>query len=837
MRIYLYFIALIIIFIGNVEITNAQVTKLMGHVIDAKTKESLPFVNITLKGTKIGTITDYNGNYILETTFGADSAIAYFIGYKRNAKRIIKNKFQTVNFELMPSSLELNEVVVSVKKRSRTKDELALMLLDKILEYKDKNNTEKLNYYEYETYNKIEFDLNNITDEFKNRRVLKPFKFVFQYIDTSTVNGKPYLPVFIIESVTDYYYRKQPKSEREYIKASHASGIQNQSINQLMGNMFIKMNLYDNYIDLFGKGFISPVAGIGRMYYKYFLVDSALIDNNWCYHMVFHPRIKEDNIFNGDFWVTDTTFAIKKIDIKIDKSVNINFINSVNISQEFSHIDSTVWMLNKESIVVDFNLFENPNSAMGFFGRKTTTFRNHKIDKQRDDAFYATTTDILVDPEAGNKDTTYWNEARHEELTEKEKGIFKMVDTIKSITAFRTYYDIVNAFVTYYYVWGKFEIGPYFTTYSFNNVEGNRFKLGARTSNTFSKKFMLESYVAYGTKDERFKYTGKLTYMFNKNPRRGVYVSYKHDVEQLGQSVNAFREDNILSSALRRGPNDKLSMVNEYKVNYEHEWFQGFSNNFIFKHREMSPIFGNDFIYRSGNEIIRTKLLYTTDLILNARFAYHEKFVMGEFDRISLGTKYPVLNINYSYGMDGVWNNTFPYHKLILTVDHWFNIYPFGWSKYVVEAGKIFGTLPYPLLKMHEGNQTYFYDEYAFNLMNYYEFVSDQWLSVTYTHYFDGFFLNKFPLLRKLKWREVAWGKGLIGSIERKNLDVMTFPDGLGTLDGSQNIHNLKPYVEAGIGIENIFKILRIDGVWRLSYLNNPNIAKWGIRVSMQFKF
>jgi len=828
---------LIFIFVLSFENIDAQVTKIMGHIIDAKTKEALPFVSITVKGTKTGTVTDYNGNYKIETTANVDSIVASFVGYKRYPKKAFKGKFQTINFEMQPSSVELNEVVVSVKKRSRTKDELALMLLDKILEYKDKNNTEKLDYYEYETYNKIEFDLNNITDEFKNKRVLKPFKFVFQYIDTSTVNGKPYLPVFIIESITDYFYRKQPKSEREYIKASHASGIENQSINQLMGNMFIKMNLYDNYIDLFGKGFVSPIAGLGRLYYKYFLVDSALIDNNWCYHMVFHPRIKEENVFNGDFWITDTTYAIKQIDIKIDKTVNINFINNVNISQEFSNINNNVWMLSKENIVVDFNLFENPNNAMGFFGRKTTTFRNHKINQAHDDAFYATTTDILVAPDANKKDTTYWNEARHEELTDKEKGIFKMVDTIKSIHAFRTYYDIVNAFVTYYYVWGKFELGPYFTTYSFNNIEGNRFKLGARTSNKFSTVFMPEAYLAYGTKDQEFKYFGKINYMFNKNPRRGLYVSYKHDVEQLGQSVNAFKEDNILSSALRRGPNDKLSMTNEYKINYEHEWFQGFSNNFIFKHREMSPLFEDAFVVRKDNYIQKLPLLYTTDIIINSRFAYNEKFIMGEFDRVSLGTKYPVLNINYSYGMDGVWYNSYPYHKLILTVDHWFNIYPFGWSKYVLEGGKIFGTLPYPLLKLHEGNQTYFYDEYAFNLMNYYEFVSDQWLSLTYTHYFDGFFLNKFPLLRKLKWREVVWGKGLIGSLDQKNKNIMDFPENLGTLDRHQDINHLKPYVEGGVGIENIFKVLRVDGVWRFSYLDNKNIAKWGIRVSMQFKF
>ena len=817
--------------------SNGQVTKIMGHVQDAKTKEALPFVNISLKGTKIGTVTDYNGNYKIETTAPADSIVASYIGYKRNSKKLIRNKFQTINFEMSPSSLELEEVVIAVKKRSRTRDELALMLLDKILEYKDKNNIDKLDYYEYETYNKIEFDLNNITEEFKNRRVLKPFKFVFQYIDTSTVNGKPYLPVFIIESVSDYYFRKSPKAEREYIKATHASGIQNQSMNQLMGNMFIKTNLYDNYIDLFGKGFVSPVAGIGRAYYKYFLVDSTFIGNNWCYHMVFHPRIKEDNVFNGDFWITDTTFAIKRIDIKIDKTVNLNFINNVQISQEFVQVDSSVWMMEKESMIVDFNPFENPNSVMGFFGKKTTTFRKQKTNIQRPDNIYNTTTDIIVENNADKKDDVYWDTIRHVELSDKEKEIYKMVDTIKTIGAFRTFYDIINAFVTYYYVWKKFEFGPYFTTYSFNGIEANRIRLGARTSNAFSKKVMIEAYTAYGTKDERFKYGGKVTYMFNKNPRRGFVLAYKNDLEQLGQSVNAFREDNILASAFRRGPNDKLSMVEENKAYYEHEWFQGFSNNLIFKHRIMQPLSGDFFYLYSGNELIEKKDLTTTDITLNTRFAFHEKFIMGEFERISLGTKYPVINLNYTYGLDGIWNNTFAYHKLIFTVDHWFNTYPIGYSKYLIEAGKIWGTLPYPLLKMHEGNQTYFYDEYSFNLMNYYEFISDQWASITYTQYFDGFFLNKFPLLRKLKWREIAWGKGLIGSLEQKNKDVMLFPEGLGTLAKNQDINHLKPYFEAGVGIENIFKFLRVDAVWRLSYLDHPNIAKWGIRFSMQFKF
>lgn len=815
----------------------AQVTKIMGKVTDKSTGETLPFASVQLKGTKIGTITDINGNFKLESSFKSDSIIVSCVGYRRYAAKITRGKFQTIDVALESTSLEIGEVVVSMKKRSRTKDELALLILDSIQANRDDNNIDKLASYEFETYNKIQFDINNITDEFRNRKVLKPFQFIFDYVDTSTVNGKAYLPVFLVESMTDYYYRKNPKAEREVIKASRASGIENESINQFMGNMYVKINIYDPYIDLFGKGFVSPVNSIGRLYYKYFIVDSTTIDNNWCYHMVFLPRNEQDFAFNGDFWVADTSWAIKKIELRIDKNVNLNFVNSMIVTQEFIFVDSTVWMMDKEMVVIDFNVFEDPKQALGFFGRKTTTFKGHSINKTRDDAFYAATTNIIVDEDASNKDEAYWTQARHEDLTQKEKQIYQMVDTIKSLPAFKTYYEIISTFVTYYYVWGYVELGPYFTTYSFNQVEGNRFRFGGRTSNKFSTKLMVEAYAAYGTKDERFKYGGNFLYLLSKNPRRGFGAEYKYDMEQLGQSVNAFREDNILSSVLRRSPNVKLSMVEESNVFYEHEWFQGFSNRVSLVHREMYPVFDNTFNLHYGNETRSLNTLVTTAITLNTRFAYNEKFVMGEFERISLGTNYPVLNVYYTFGPEEIWNSGFTFHRAELTVDHWFNLYPIGYSKYILEAGQIWGRLPYPLLKMHEGNETYGFDPYSFNLMNYYEFVSDRWVSLYYTHHFEGFFLNKFPLLKKLKWREVVWGKGVIGALDNGNVTIMEMPGSLGSFSPADNVKDLKPYVECGAGIENIFRLLRFDVVWRLSYLDHPDIAKWGFRLSLQLKF
>lgn len=813
-------------------------TKIMGKVTDAKTQEPIPFVNIILKNSNVGSITDMNGNFKIETKEKGDSLIASFIGYRRQAKKVYLGRFQTINFQLEPEAIELQEITIVTKKRKRNKDTLALEILDKIWEHKHQNDIEKLDYYEYETYNKVQFDLNNLTEKFFENKVLKQFEFVKKYIDTSTVNGKAYLPVFILESVSDFYYRKRPKAEREFIKATQASGINNESVNQFMGNMYIRINLYDDYLDLFGKGFVSPIARLGRMYYRYYLLDSGWVNNNWCYHLAFVPKIKQENVFSGNFWVTDTTFAIKKINLKIDKNVNLNFINNVIIEQEYAPIDHTAWMLSKETIIADFNLFENPNNTTGFFGRKTTTFRNHKINYPRDDNFYNTKTNIVVKEDAQNKTESYWELVRHEPLTQKEQGIFKMVDSIKNVKTFRTFYDIMNAIVTYYYVWGKFEFGPYFTLYSFNNVEGNRIRIGGRTSNEISTRYMIESYLAYGTKDQRLKYGGNFLYLFDQNPRRGVLLDYKHDMEQLGQSVNAFREDNILSSTFRRGPQYTLSMVNQIKTEYEHEWYQGFSNTLRLKWRQYFPYNDQKFLLNTNDNLTTIYSSFiTTEISLNTRYAYNERFVMGEFERISLGTEYPVINFTATLGVKNIFGSQFNYQKLELNIDHWFNTYPIGYGTYIIDAGKIFGRLPYPLLKLHEGNQTYFFDEYAFNLMNYYEFVSDQWASITYTHYFDGFFLNKIPLFRRLKWREIAWGKALVGFLRNENYSVMTFPQTLYTLDRQQDLGHLKPYVEAGVGVENILKFIRVDAIKRFSYLNHPNISKFGIRVSMYFKF
>lgn len=801
--------------------TFSQITKIMGTVRDSISKEPLPFVSIVLKGSAIGTTTDFNGKFSLEAKTKSDSIVITYVGYKRVAKAFAKNKFQTINIDLIPSTLTLNTIEIIAG------DNPANILLRKVIDRKDINNREKFDSYQYEIYNKIQFDLNNIDEKFKNRRVLKPFQFVFNEMDTSTINGKAYLPIFLSEAISDFYYRKKPKAEREVIKATKVSGVDNESVQQFVGNMYININVYDNYIPVFQKNFISPIANFGPGFYKYYLVDSTFIGNQWCYKVMFKPRRKQELTFTGNMWIHDTTFAVKKIEMRMDEGANINFISDLVTSMEYGIVDGTNWMLTKENLVIDFNPLEGKNE--GFFGHRTATYRNFILNKEMPDAFYNTPTNIIVEEGSFEKSEEYWNKNRHDSLNKNELAIYNMVDSVKNLPAFRTWVDIIQTMVTGYYVKGNFEYGPYASVLSFNDIEGARFRVGGRTSNDFSKKLMFTGYTAFGTKDQKLKYGAGFLYILDKNPRQSIGYNYKDDIEQLSQSSNAFREDFLFASVFRKSIADKLTMVKSHTGFYEKEWLSGYSNTLTLTHRELFPLMGLKYeIYSNGSKEVKNSIT-TSEIKLSSRFAYQEKFVMGEFERVSLGTKYPILQFDYTYGLNGIWNSDFEYHKLVLNFKDWFNVRSFGWSKYIIEAGKIYGTVPYPLLKLHEGNETYVFDEYAFNLMNFYEFASDQYVSFYYTHHFDGYFLNKFPLLRKLKWREVALVKGVVGSLRDENRNIMQFPTSLSGV--------AKPYFEAGVGVENILKIFRVDGLWRLSYLDHPNVTKFGIRVSMQFTF
>jgi len=804
-------------------------TKIMGSVHDSISGEAIPFANIVIPGTTIGTLTDFNGSYALEFKIKGDSIKAFLIGYKGVMKKIQRNQFQTIDFVLNPQNLNLPEVTIKYSGNP------AETIIKKVIREKNKNTLQSFQTYQYEAYTKIELDANNITDQFKSRKLLKQFDFVWSYLDTSTMNGKTYLPVFITETMSDIYFRKSPRSRKEIIKASSLSGLKNASVSQFLGNLSEQVDVYKNFIPLFEKNFVSPISDVAIDYYKFYLVDSAYMGNRWCYHVMFKPRRKQELTFTGNLWVNDTSFAVKQLEMRIADDANVNFINDLEVEQEFEWTNDLFWMLTKDKLNVDFNILNDSKKTIGFFGHRTTIYQNFRFDIPESKRFFHLPTDVFIDPAATEKSKDYWAAERPEKLSAKEEGIYMMVDSVKAVPVYKTYENIIYGIFTGYFPWGLFEVGPYAKLFSYNGVEGARFRLGLRTSNKFSKKIQLEAYLAYGTLDQAFKYGGNLIYMVSKNPRRDLTAEFKYDVEQLGSSPYSFSTDNILSSLFHRGPNNKLTMVRDYRVAYEHEWFTGFMNRIHLIHREVFPLGATEFIVfpGQGENPQAMNSIYTSEIQFDTRLAFRERFISAEFARVTISSTYPIVQLSFTYGIPRVFKSDYEYQKLVLNVSEWFHFKTIGWSKYIIEAGKIWGTLPYPLLKIHDGNQSFMYDGYASNLMDYYEFVSDNWITASYTHHFDGLLFNKIPLFRKLKWREVAHVRGVFGTLSDKNAQYSLFPGNLRSFAS-------QPYWEAGAGIENIFKIIRIDAIWRMSHLHddgNPDVSKFGIFVSLFFSF
>ena len=822
---YQRYILLLVIFQVSLALSiKAQETRISGKVTDIATSQPIPFVNIYFKNTSIGITSDLNGAFLLTTTQAGDSIYASSIGYQTMVMPVKKGTSQVINFEMAESLTTLAEILV------RPEERWIELLMRRVIKSKEFNNPDQIQFYQCELYNKIQIDINNLDEKFIDRKIFKPINFAFENIDTSDLNNKVFLPALITESLSDFYFRKSPPATREIIKANVVSGIENESFTQYLGGLLLNMNIYDNYLNVFDKNFVSPIANFGLSTYEYYLEDTILIDGKSCYQIRFEPKRKQELTFYGTIWIHDTTFAVKQVDMSTAEDANFNWVNDFYVSQTYDKVNGQYWTLTRDYRLVDMNPFEDQLIKVpGFFGHRTVTYNNYVFDQPKTDEFYSTSTEVIVEKEASDRSEEWWDENRPDTLKAEEKLIYEMVDSIMSVPAFTYYKKFGKLIGTGYWEQGKFDIGPVYKFLSFNAIEGTRFRFGGRTSHSFSRKLMLEGHVAYGTKDQSFKYGGAVKYMLNRNPRRAIELSYKYDMEQLGQDPNAFSEDNFFASFFRRSPADKLTMVHEYKALYEHEWFAGFSNTVRFIRRDVYSIGDDKFIINDNGKQYVDNSLVSNEIQLYTRFAYRERYVYGQFERTSFGTKYPVLELLYGYGIPGFPDSDVEYHRLHFKVRQWYNVANIGWSKYIFETGKIWGKLPYPFLKIHEGNETFLYYPEAGNMVNYYEFISDLYATMYYTHHFDGLFFNKIPLMRKLKWREVIHGRAVWGSLSEENKNYSVLPEGSGDVS--------KPYFEAGVGIENIFKVGRIDAIWRLSHLDGPDVDRFRIFISFQFAF
>ena len=800
-----------------------QKTTVTGVVTDAVFKEPIPFVNVYFNDTKIGTITDIDGRFALSSYYGTDTIVVSFIGYETKKIKISKDAKQNINVPLNELTTSLEEIIVTPSDINP-----AHPIIQKVVQNKSINNREKLSAYEYETYNKIQLDINNFTEDFKKIKTFNKIDFIFNHLDTS--RQKSALPFFISESISNFYYNRDPVRRKEIIKAAKVSGVENKSFMELTGEMYQQVNIYNNQISVFGKNFTSPITKNCLNHYKFYLVDSLFIDANWCYQIDFIPKRNGELTFDGTLWINDTTYAVKKVKGFINKTANINFINELELTQVFEQVEPEIWMLTKDELFVDFEWLEK---GLGVYANKNTFYSNFSINKPLENSFFSSEEKISISDTATSKSNLFWIENRQEKLSQQEQFIYNMVDSLKDVPVIKTYADVIQTLATGYKVLGKFELGEYTSLYTFNEVEGNRFRLALRTSNDFSKMVEFSGFGAYGIEDERFKYGFGTRFFITKKPRRMIHTIYKKDVEQLGLSSNAFNNTGIVSSYLRRNPFNKLLLNEQFQFSYERFWEKGLSAYFLFRHANIAPLGVMSFV---DNETqIITQSIATNEVSLKLRLAIGEEFLSGEYDRISLGTRHPIVSVDFTNSIPGFWNADLNYQKLKVEVSHKIKLSLLGELEYQITGGKIWGDVPYPLLEIHPGNETWSFNPVAFNMMNIGEFLSDRYISFNAEHHFNGLFLNKIPVLKKMQVREISGIKGVYGDLSiDAHENIFSIPDFSSSLQK-------KPYLETYFGLENIFKFIRLDFIWRLSYIDNTfdgiKVSPFGLRGSLQFYF
>lgn len=823
-----FFLAL---FIGSVFSTLFAQTKVSGIVVD-KSNQPVPFANVVLKGANLGVMSNEDGRFYIESPKTFTTLIVTSVGYSDN--EITLEKAVNYNFKvILKDTEELKEVVIYTGKTSK-KNNPALDILRKIWERKRKNGLYQFDQYQMEKYEKVEFDMNTIDSAFMKSKLFKGMEFVFEHIDTSKVTGKTYLPIFINESLSDVYGSNKLNKVKEKLKANKNSGFSdNQQILSFVKDLYSDYDIYNNHLTFFDKSFTSPLSKTGIDVYNYVLTDSAFIDNKWCYNILFYPRRKNELTFKGDFWVNDTTFAIKKINMAVTKSANINWVKDIYIEQEFEVQNDSVFLLTRDHMMSDFALNKKEESK-GVYGKRTTLYQNHQFNVEKPASFYKDEVNY-IDNEVYNKSDKFWEENRFENLNKDERGVYKMLDTLQTVKKFKQLYNLVSILGSGYIQFGHFDYGPIFSTFGYNEVEGIRIRTGGRTYFGPNDPWRLQGYTAYGFDDNKFKYGLSGKWMIDKKRRIIISAGNRRDVEQIGASLTTTNDvlgrSFASSSLFTTGNNGKLTNINLSNAAVEIEPVKNLTFQTGFSYRTLesaSGTFSLDYFTDASQTETRSDVKQS-EVNFQVEFTPNRKTIGYGVERSNVDSPFSRFFINYSHGFKGLLDSDFKYDKLQLYYKQPIIIGPLGRTNLTLELGKIYGTVPLGLLSVIPGNQSYFTIENTFSNLNFYEFVSDQYATLQWEHNFGGRLFSRIPFMRKLNWREIIGARAVYGTISDANRAI--------NASGLTYVAPEDVYWEYSAGIGNIFKVFRIDFAWRGNYLNIPDTQRFSVKGSFGFYF
>lgn len=828
-----YVVPLLFLFFSTLVLAQ---TKVSGEIKDAF-GEPVAFANVIFKDSNEGTITNEEGRFYLESDENYSTVAFSFVGYQTKEITLAQRSTYKLVVVLEEEASSLDEVVVYSGKQSK-KNNPAIDILRKIWENRRENGVKKFKQYTYDKYEKLEFDINTIDSNLIKSKVFKGMEFIFDQTDTSNITGNTYLPIFINEAFSKVYGDNELNEEKEVLEGNKNSGFDNNNtLIAYLKDLYSEYDVYDNYLKFFDKAFTSPLSRTGIDVYNYVLLDSAYRDNKWCYNIVYYPRRKNELTFKGDFWVNDSTWAIKEINLQASKSANLNWVREVYIEQEFDVLNDSIFLITRDYFMSDFS-FRKKEEAQGIYGKRTTLYNDYEFDIPKDKKFYSG----QVDPyqfEVYNRPDDFWEERRLENLSKDEKGVYKMLDTLKTVRRFKTLYNVGSVLASGYYEVDNFDVGPVFSIFGFNEAEGLRIRLGGRTYFSQNDRWRLEGFGAYGFKDDRFKYGISGKYLLDRKSRLIVFGGNRRDVEQTGASLtnstDVLGRSLASSSLVSVGANDRLTRINLSTFGLEVEPSKNFNIRLTGSYRTLksaTETFKIDYkVFEDGVDTGEIKdEIKQSEIELSFSYTPSRKTSGYGVERTVINTgEFPTFFLGYTKGLKGIMNGDFDYERLqALYVQPW-NIGGIGRLYSTVEVGKTFGEVPLSLLNPIPGNQTYFSVYNSFSQLDYYEFVSDTYASVHLLHNFGGRIFSRIPWIRTLNLREIVGVRAVYGEISQGNIDL-----------NASNIVYKSPediYWEWSVGVGNIFKIFQLDFNFRGNYLENPEARPFGVTGTFRFVF
>ena len=855
MRLMTRKVSLLLLFFCSLLSVFGQNRTITGVVTDSITGEGLPYASLVFRGTTVGAATDDEGRFTLTAPSDLCDLEISYLGYDTKTTRVAAGRVSGLKIQLVPSGITLNDVIVRPQhERYRRRDNPAVAFVRNLIERKEENNPRDHDYFSYNRYEKMIFAMNEYEPKKREDGKTGKFDFLVEYIDTLDA-GTTILPVSERERLESVYYRREPRAEKTVVRGAHSSGVDEifsrDGIQQFLEEAFREVDLFQNNIPLFLQRFVSPLSNIGPSYYKYYLLDTVQVEGEECVDLGFVPFNSETFGFTGHLYVLlDSTFFVKRAVLNVPKDINLNFVSRMTIDQTFVRTADSTRLITKDDISVNFKLSEK---TKGMYARRLNVYSDFSFEKpdERTAAVFDEAAPTISLADTYMKPDSFWVAVRPPEARKRNtNSVAQLMARLRQIPAFYISEKILTTLIGGYVPTNKdpnknkFEFGPMNSTFNGNVVEGGRFRLGGTTTPAFHKRLFLDGYVAYGTRDKKMKYDILAEYSFTDRkeyrkefPIHSLRFEYMYDLNKLGQNYMYTGKDNMML-AIRRKKDNFATYLRRAELTYTREYYNGISYNAILRNfREYATPFAE--FNRIGADGSLTPLHHydMTQLELKFRYGKDEKFYQTRNWRVPITYDALIFNVSHVMAKKGFLGSSYDYMRTDIGVQKRFWFSAFGYVDLITKAGKIWTKVPYPLLILPNANMTYTIQPETFTNMNALEFPTDEYVSWDLTYYMNGNLLNRIPLIKKLQWREVFGFRGLWGHLTDKNDPAKSGGEGLFAFPAETYRLTKVPYMEVSVGIENIFKFLRIDYAWRLNYLDHPGIQKGGIRATMRLSF